>query len=150
MQAFQSKTDNQHIILSGMVRTGGYFKPSNEHVNPLTSPYYTQNDGYDVEISFTGNFGIGRQDKDGIAQITAPNQDGKGHVSIHSFGSIGRGVAGAIYAVVRPMFRNAKSAVTQPVIAAMESTRLTKEEALYLVDLLQASTTPSVEVSVDG
>ena len=150
MQAFQSKTDNQHIILSGMVRTGGYFKPSNEHVNPLTSPYYTQNDGYDVEISLTGNFGIGRQDKDGIVQITAPNQDGKGHVSIHSFGSIGRGVAGAIYAVVRPMFRNAKSAVTQPVIAAMESTRLTKEEALYLVDLLQASTTPSAEVSVDG
>ena len=149
-QALKSKTDDQHIVLSGMVRTGGYFKPSNEHINPLTSPYYTQNDGYDVEISFTGNFGIGREDKNGVVQITAPNQDGKGRVSIHSFGSAGRGVAGAVYAVVRPMFHNAKSAVTKPVIAVMESTRLTKEEAMYLVDLLQASTTPSAEVSVDG
>ena len=71
-------------------------------------------------------------------------------MNIHSFGSVGRGVAGAVYAVVRPMFKNAKSAVTQPVIASMESTRLTKEEAKYLVDLLQESTTPSAEVMIDG
>lgn len=143
-----NKKDGSKTFLTGMVRTAG-------QVN-VVSPFNIINTQYrgknirDISTEY-GNveFGLAKLDKDGIVQVTSQNQTGKGRVYIYEFNR-GQGSSGVYYQIIRPQYKNADGSTTEPIASPLQTGSLSSFDIDTLVWLLQTSSTPTYEITLDN
>lgn len=142
------KSNGTKTFLTGMIRTAGQVNIINPF-NIINTQYKNKNIR-DISTEY-GNveFGLAKLDKDGIVQVTSQNQTGTGRVYIYEFNR-GQGSSGVYYQIIRPSYQNADGSTTEPIASPLQTGSLSQFDINTLVWLLQTSSTPTYEITLDN